>query len=74
MPPVYIPTQLSPINIPTQLLGWTSDRDAQHCPLTENATKGQEGGVKAIHFAKFWQNKANLMDLIAATCLVMLLK
>ena len=36
------------------ILGWVSDRDAQHRPLTHIATKGQKG-IETIHFAKFWQ-------------------
>ena len=37
------------------VLGWVLDRDAQHRPLTRNATKGEKKGVETIHFAKFWQ-------------------
>ena len=37
--------------------GWVSDRDAQHRPLTRNATKGQNGcsdiGVETMHI--FWR-------------------
>ena len=29
---------------PGGVLGWVSDRDAQHRPLTQNATKGKKGG------------------------------
>ena len=51
-------------------LGWVSDRDAQHHPLTRNATKGQKGdrnyafshiltkkiGVEIRHFPHFCSN------------------
>ena len=37
------------------VLGWVLDRDAQHRPLTRNATKGKKKGVETIHFDKFWQ-------------------
>ena len=32
--------------------GWLLDNDAQHRPVTRNATKVQKG-VEAIHFDKF---------------------
>ena len=32
------------------VLGWVLNRDAQHRPLTRNATKGQKGGSKLYIF------------------------
>ena len=41
--PLTSPMTLTP---PGGVLGWVSDRDAQHRSLTRNATKGQKGGSK----------------------------
>ena len=35
------------------VLGWVLDRDAQHRPLTRNATKGEKGGSKLYILTNF---------------------
>ena len=49
------------------VLGQVSDRDAQHRPLTRNATmvkkKGGGGGVETIHLPNFNEKKGSKYDI-----------
>ena len=51
MGPTWVPSA------PGGVLGWVSDRDAQHRSLTRNATKGQKGGSKLYISPSFDQKK-----------------
>ena len=45
----------NPAYCPGGVLGWVSDRDAQHRRLTQNATKGEKGGSKLYILPNFAQ-------------------
>ena len=62
--PYWLPSSRTPAATPAPtpptpgvgvgFLGWVSDRDAQHRPLTHIAKRAKKG-IEIIHFDKFWQ-------------------